>query len=122
MTKQTLPFGAWPSPISAAGLVSGASAPSDVAAEGGVPGWSQSRPDQGGRQQVLRRDPDGSVSDVFGADFNARTRVHEYGGGAWWVHDGVVFAVSWADQRLSRSDGDGPLTAQPRKPGGVRYA
>src|ERR1700750_844218 len=119
MTEQTLPHGAWPSPISAADLVSAAATPSDVAAEGGVTWWSQSRPDQGGRQQVQRRDPDGTVTDVFGADFNARTRVHEYGGAAWWVHAGVVFAVSWADQRLYRSDGDRPLTPEPRNRGGV---
>ena len=44
----------------------------------------------------------GTVTDLLPADANARTAVHEYGGGAWWLHDGAVFAVDWADQRLRR--------------------
>src|SRR6476659_5895268 len=104
MPKHQVQYGAWPSPITAADLVAGASLPTDVWAEDGVTWWSQTRPDEGGRIQVVRRDPDGSVHDLLPAGWNARTRVHEYGGGAWWVHAGVVFATSWADQRLYRAE------------------
>jgi dipeptidyl aminopeptidase/acylaminoacyl peptidase len=120
-----VPFGAWPSPIAASDLVSGTSQPTELVAEGGAVWWSQSRPDQGGRQQVLRRDADGTVRDVLPADWNARTRVHEYGGAAWWVHGGGVFTVAWPDQRLYRADaGLAPvaLTPAPRTPAGLRYA
>lgn len=33
---------------------------------------------------------------------NVRTRVHEYGGGAWWPHNGVLYYVEHTDQRLRR--------------------
>lgn len=123
--RAQLPYGAWPSPIHPEALVSGASTPTDVWAESGTTWWSQTRPDQGGRIQVVRRDPDGGVSDVLPDGWNARTRVHEYGGAAWWVHDGRVFATSWTDQRLYRCDPGGepvPLTPRPCVPHGFRYA
>src|SRR5580765_1103359 len=125
MAKQQVSYGAWPSPITAEDLVAGASIPTDLWAEGGRTWWSQTRPDEGGRIQVVRREPDGSVHDVLPAGWNARTRVHEYGGGAWWVHDGVVFATSWTDQRLYRATGGGDplaLTPEPAEHHGLRYA
>jgi dipeptidyl aminopeptidase/acylaminoacyl peptidase len=120
-----VPFGAWPSPIAAADLVSGASTPGELRADGGTTWWSQSRPDQAGRQQVQRRNADGTVDDVLPGDWNARTRVHEYGGAAWWVHAGILFSVNWADQRLYRAvPGEQPvaLTPAPRSPMGLRHA
>ena len=87
------PFGSWPSPIPASMLVTGATLPRDVHAVDGTVWWSQSRPDEGGRQQVVRLDPDGSIVDALPDGFNARTRVHEYGGAAWWVHGDAVFAM-----------------------------
>ena len=47
--------------------------------------------------------------------FNVRTRVHEYGGGAYWVHGGSVFFANWDDQRLYRQDPDAaPAPITPR--------
>jgi dipeptidyl aminopeptidase/acylaminoacyl peptidase len=122
-----LPYGSWPSPVAASDLVTGAAQPTDVWAADGAVWWSQTRPDEGGRIQVVRRDADGTVhDDVLPPDFNARTGVHEMGGGAWWVHDGAVFAVSWADQRLYRTEWGSrtpvPLTPEPEVPRGLRYA
>ena len=76
----------------------------------------------------MRRDPDGTVTDLLGDDANVRTAVHEYGGGAWWTsraEPGVVFSVDWADQRLRRRGTDGEvtvLTPEPATPRGDRYA
>lgn len=125
MPKQQLPYGSWPSPVSADALVAGASDPTDVWAEGGITLWSQARPDQAGRIQVVRCSPNGSVHDALPEGWNARTRAHEYGGGAWWVHAGTVFATSWVDQRLYRADPGRmpvPLTPEPIVPHGFRYA
>jgi dipeptidyl aminopeptidase/acylaminoacyl peptidase len=120
-----VPYGAWPSPIDARDLVTGASQPIDTWAEDAVTWWSQTRPDQGGRQQILRRDADGTVHDVLPEDWNARTRVHEYGGAAWWVQHGVIFTVAWSDQRLYRAEpGLAPIAISPvpAEPAALRYA
>jgi dipeptidyl aminopeptidase/acylaminoacyl peptidase len=121
----SVPYGAWPSPIDARDLVTGASQPIDVWAEAGTTWWSQTRPDQGGRQQIVRRESDGTRHDPLPESWNSRTRVHEYGGAAWWTHNGVIFTVDWSDQRLYRVDPDQPpvpITPAPATPAALRYA
>ena len=68
---------------------------------------------------------DGAVDELLAAPWNARTAVHEYGGGAWWVRGGVLWFADWATQRLHRLGDDGvaaALTPEPSVPRGVRYA
>ncbi|HXD80193.1 MAG TPA: prolyl oligopeptidase family serine peptidase [Candidatus Acidoferrum sp.] len=75
--------------------------------------WSELRPDEGGRIVVCRRDAHGAIADVTPPGFNARTRVHEYGGGHFAVSDGTVWFANFKDQRLYRQDGGGeprPIT------------
>ncbi len=131
-----LPYGTWPSPVDAQRLVEAAVEPREVWAADGVTWWAESRPAERGRIAVLRLDPDGRVSEVLPPDVSARTRVHEYGGGAWWVATtgprlGTVFATAWADQRLYRVDLPGPdgthpapvpLTPEPVTEHGFRWA
>lgn len=88
--------------------------------------WSEGRPHEGGRQVIVRRRPDGSVTDVLGEGFGARTLVHEYGGRASAVAAGVVYFSNFSDQRLYRVAADGgepqALTRAPRTPLSVRFA
>ena len=65
---------------------------------------AEGRPaEEGGRTQIVRRGPDGDLRPTCcPTAWNVRTAVHEYGGGAWWVRDGVVWFANWADQRLYR--------------------
>jgi dipeptidyl aminopeptidase/acylaminoacyl peptidase len=123
MTK-TLPFGTWPSPITPESIVADAATPTATWFDGDVVWWSEARPSEGGRIQIVRNDPDGPV-DILPDGFNARTRVHEYGGGAWWVDEGVLFFANWDDQRLYRVDpgtGPRPITPEPPIANGWRYA
>ena len=65
MAKTTLPFGTWPSPISAARAARASRRFGTVQAEGGAVYWTESRPEQGGRQVILRAGDDGGVSVVL---------------------------------------------------------
>jgi dipeptidyl aminopeptidase/acylaminoacyl peptidase len=107
-------------------LVTGASLPNGTHATAGVTWWSESRPTEGGRTQIVRRDSDGTTHDLLPASSNARNRVHEYGGGAWWVHGGTIYFTNWSDQRLYRLDrgSTGPvaITPEPAVQHGWRYA
>ena len=82
--------------------------------------WIESRPDEAGRYVVMRRDGDAAV-DVTPPGFNARTRVHEYGGGSYTVGDGTVVFSNFADGRLYTQPPSGE--AQALTPAGaLRYA
>ena len=121
-------YGSWPSPISAAMLVEGAARIDDVAVDDdGSIYWGEARPAEGGRSVIVRRDADGVLTDVTPAAHNVRTRVHEYGGGAWHVRRGTLVYSNFRDQRLWRIDvaADGeprPLTPEPTDAIADRFA
>lgn len=62
--------------------------------------WIERRPQEGGRKVIVRRSGDGRVTDVTPVPFNARTRVHEYGGGDYAVAEGKIVFSNYSDQRL----------------------
>jgi dipeptidyl aminopeptidase/acylaminoacyl peptidase len=75
--------------------------------------WLENRPDEGGRNVIIGCNSEGEIFDVISSSFNARTRVHEYGGGSFTVKDGVVCFSNFEDRRLyiKRSNGNiEPLT------------
>ncbi len=124
------PYGSWATPVTSAVVVAAAVRLGEVRVDGdpdagGSVVWAEGRPAEGGRTQLVRRRGDGTVEDLLPDGRNARTAVHEYGGAAWWVRDGVVWFVDWADQRLHRlvpGSPPVPLTPEPARPRGDRYA
>ena len=108
------PFGSWKSPISAEMTARGAVGVGSIRLDGERVYWVESRPDEGGRNVIVRRDPDGETTDVIPPPLSARTRVHEYGGLCFWVADGgAVFFANYSDQRVYRiADGEpaAPIT------------
>jgi len=125
---ETLPSGSWPTPITSELVVRAAARLGEVAVDPAEPDgvwWAEARASEGGRTVLVHRAPDGTTTDLLAEPWNARTRVHEYGGGAWTVADGAVFFTDFADQRLYRvlpgADPE-PLTAAPGIASGVRFA
>ncbi|HEY3107393.1 MAG TPA: S9 family peptidase, partial [Chloroflexota bacterium] len=100
--ERAAPYGSWPSPITSDLIASATIRLGDLALDGGDVYWSESRPAEGGRGAIVRRTPDGQTADLIPPPFNARTRVHEYGGGAFAVADGTVYFSNFDDQRLYR--------------------
>jgi len=90
---------------------------SDVRIDGDQVYWLEGRPQEQGRNVIVRAGPDGVTTDITPAGFNVRTRVHEYGGGAWLVADGTAIFSNFADQRLYRQRAGQavpePLTPEP---------
>ncbi|HEV7892402.1 MAG TPA: S9 family peptidase [Pyrinomonadaceae bacterium] len=96
------PYGSWKSPITSDLIVSATVGLGQVVLDGADTYWVELRPSEGGRNCIVRRTPDGGISDVTPQGFNARTRVHEYGGGDFAVRDGAVYFTNFADQRVYR--------------------
>jgi dipeptidyl aminopeptidase/acylaminoacyl peptidase len=120
-----LAYGSWPTPITSQLVVAAAVRLSEVRVDGADVVWSEGRPAEGGRTQLVRLAADGTSTELLPADRNARTAVHEYGGAAWWIRDGVTWFTDWADQRLYRLAPGGdpePVTAEPATPRADRYA
>ena len=117
----TTPYGSWKSPISAALITAGAVGLGQVALDGANVLWVELRPAEGGRLAIVRQPPDGEPTDVTLPPFSARTRVHEYGGGAFLAAEGVVYFSNFADQRLYRQEpGGAPEAITPESE--MRYA
>src|SRR4029450_4975138 len=85
--------------------------------EHGVVWWLEGRAAEAGRTVLVRLDPGARPVDVVPRDFNVRTSVHEYGGGAYCIHDGVAYVSNFDDQRLHRIDSGGePVPITPEVP------
>lgn len=100
--QQVAPYGSWKSPITADLIVSDSISLSSIALDGDDIYWSEGRPSEGGRNVIVRRSANGSITDMTPASFNVRTRVHEYGGGAFVVDRGTIYFTNFADQHLYR--------------------
>jgi dipeptidyl aminopeptidase/acylaminoacyl peptidase len=120
------PYGSWTSPISVDLLVGATVTLSYPDVSTGGVYWLEGRPHEAGRVALVFRPDGGEATDVVPEGFNVRTRVHEYGGGAWWRHGDVVFASSFDDGRIYRFDAPGaeprPVTPEPPEPSSLRYA
>jgi dipeptidyl aminopeptidase/acylaminoacyl peptidase len=120
---KTAPYGAWTSPITAQSLASSEVRLDDLRVAGGQLYWIESRPSEGGRQVVVTRDDasPGGVRELTPQGFNARTRVHEYGGAPFVVvADQKLYFSKFDDQRLYvQARGEAPTTLTPP---GARFA
>lgn len=131
MSTQTIaPYGEWESPITAT-MRTQAGRPLGFAAFAGEEvWWSETQVDKGGRTAVMVRRADGHIEELLPEPWNARSRVHEYGGVSWIpVPAGDAYALvfaNFADQRLYRLDPGTAepvaLTPEPAEPAGLRYA
>jgi dipeptidyl aminopeptidase/acylaminoacyl peptidase len=118
---QVAPYGSWKSPITSDLIVADTVGLEQPQLDGDDVCWVESRPAEGGRNVIVRRGPDGRTADQTPAPFNARTCVHESGGGAYAAADGTLYFANFTDQRLYRQDRDAlprPITPE----GDLRYA
>lgn len=107
------PYGSWVSPITADLIVSRSVVLGQIELDQENIYWIEGRPQEGGRYVLVQYSSQGQMVDLTPPQFNVRTRVHEYGGGAFVVSEGTIFFSNFDDQRLYRQDPGGephPLT------------
>ena len=109
------PYGAWPSPLTAARVTAGALRLDHIQLDGEDVYWVEGRASEGGRSVIVKRAASGEITDVTMPPFNVRTRVHEYGGAAYTVDRGTIYFANFADQRVYRQapgQAPEPITAE----------
>ncbi len=124
-----VPFGEWPSPILAAEIAGAEGGCSFPTVLGSSVWWQQALPGEGGRVTVMHNSG-GKVTTLLPAPWNARTRVHEYGGLSYLpipraaVAGGrgqqgqsrgyVLLFANFADQRVYLAPGSATAAEEPR--------
>ncbi len=113
-SKQRRQVGNWPSPITARDLTRGARRFGHIQGDGAFVYWTEGRPEEKGRQVVVRARPDSKVGarpeDLLPAPFSARSRVHEYGGAEFLVAAGTLYFVNADDQDIWQLDLQSPAS------------
>lgn len=116
------PYGSWKSPITPDLIVGKTIGLDQIALDGEDIYWIESRPAEAGRNALVRW-RNGTIEEVVPAPFNVRTRVHEYGGGAYLAHHGTIYFSNFRDQRLYRTTGSSePTPITPEVNARLRYA
>jgi len=110
------PYGGWASPVTAASLAESAIGVAEPRVADGRLYWLETRPAEGGRLVAMTRDEAGAVAQLTPEGFNVRTRVHEYGGGAYVVAPDGLWFSNFRDQKLYRQAGDGAPQAMTPEP------
>jgi dipeptidyl aminopeptidase/acylaminoacyl peptidase len=120
--KQVLPFGSWPTDLSADRILEGALRLSSPQIDRGWIYWLEGRPAEGGRQAIVRARPGQAPKDITPPDQNVRTLVHEYGGGEFRVQAGKLVHAEVHEQRVWLRDVETPEVGRLLSDGGSRYA
>ena len=100
MAKKIAPYGSWKSPITSDLIVVGSIGLGQLVVDGDAIYWTEGRPSENGRNALVKWTPDNGIEEQSAAGFNVRTRVHEYGGGSYAVHDDAIYFTNFVDQRL----------------------
>jgi dipeptidyl aminopeptidase/acylaminoacyl peptidase len=119
---QIAPYGSWRSPITADSIVTDSIGLGAIVVDGEDIYWLESRPQEQGRNVVVRRTPDGKTMEITPSEYNVRNRVHEYGGAAYTVVDGRVYFSNYSDGCLYVQDVDGQYPQQLAPGKNFRYA
>jgi dipeptidyl aminopeptidase/acylaminoacyl peptidase len=98
--RKLAPYGSWKSPITAELYASNYLGVDEPSFDGDQICWKEARPKEGGRSVLVRRSPEGTLTEITPKEFNLRTTVHEYGGGDYVIHRGKVYFSNFIDQRL----------------------
>ncbi len=109
------PFGSWKSPITSDLIVAQSIKLGGVVFDNDDIYWLEGRPQEKGRNVLVKYSPDGQITEITPQPFNVRTSVHEYGGGSFLVSNGIVYFVNYQDQRLYKqlpNEEPSPLTPE----------
>ncbi len=96
------PYGSWKSPWSLESVFDDGFEPAYPFVAGGQLYWLESLGRENGRVAVMTETRSGDRKCITPAEYDIRTRVHEYGGKCFCIHGDSVIFNNWRDGRLYR--------------------
>ena len=117
-TPRVAAFGSWKSPITSDLIVSKTVGIDNIAIDRHNIYWLEKRPQEQGRSLIVGYFPDGSTQDITPKPFSVRSKIHEYGGGAYTIKENTIYFSNYADGRIYRQVVAGqaePLTEKAQK-------
>lgn len=100
------PFGSWESPITTDLMVKDSISFNEMQADDEGLYWTETHPKEKGRSALVRYD---GKETFLAPEANIRSRVHEYGGGAFCLVEGSIVFSNDADQQLYRLEKNGTV-------------
>ncbi|EGN97422.1 hypothetical protein SERLA73DRAFT_184126 [Serpula lacrymans var. lacrymans S7.3] len=122
MSGRTAPYGTWVSPISTDAVTNGSVTINDIIVDAirSTVYHIERRPAEKGRSVIVNTR---TKEDVFDERWDARSAVHEYGGGAAMAHDGNIYFSHVVDGRVYKiEEGHMPEAVTPDSKKTLRYA
>jgi dipeptidyl aminopeptidase/acylaminoacyl peptidase len=98
--KQKAAFGSWKSDITTDLMLADSVGLGEISVFAEDVYWIEMRPQEKGRYVIVKQTSDGQIVDAISPEFNARTRVHEYGGGSYLVTEKGLIFTNFSDQAL----------------------
>lgn len=120
-SKQVSPYGSWKSPITPELMLGSSVGLGEIQRCNDELYWIEMRPEEAGRYVIVKQDCSGTRSDIIDKDYNARTRVHEYGGASYLATEAGIFFCNFTDQAIYHQTADGHCRQLTHAPG-CRYA
>ena len=103
---KNISYGTWSSPITSESLVQESIGLGDIFTNGEQSYWLEMRPSEDGRYVLVTMNNKNEVVDLTPAPYNVRSRVHEYGGGAFTLSKDSIYFSNFTDQRIYKMEGD----------------
>ena len=99
-TSQVTSYGSWKSPITSELIVSKTVGIGSIMVDGDNIYWLEKRPQEQGRSALVGYFQDGGIKDITPTPLSVRSKVHEYGGGAYTVERDTIYFSNYGDQRI----------------------
>ena len=97
---QVAAFGSWKSPITSDLIVSKTIGIGSIVLDRQNIFWLEKRPQEQGRNLIVGHFPERGTEDITPSPFSVRSKIHEYGGGAFTIEQNTIYFSNYADGRI----------------------
>ncbi|WP_019506979.1 S9 family peptidase [Pleurocapsa sp. PCC 7319] len=99
-TSQVAAYGSWKSPITSNLIVSKTIGIGSIVVNGDDIYWLEKRPQEKGRNLIVRYSKQRGIKSITPSPLSVRSKIHEYGGGAFIVEQDTIYFSNYSDGRI----------------------